>query len=57
MQKGLMIAKSEEIRFEGKDFFASGSIYNEEGKKLASGSGVFTKVSVKLDPSIGYKID
>lgn len=57
IQKGLMIAKSEEIKFDGKDFFASGSIYNEEGIKLASGSGVFTKVSVKLDPSIGYKLD
>jgi len=57
MKKGLMIARSEQIKFEGDEFTASGSIYNEEGKKLASGSGVFSKIPVKLDPAIGYKID
>ncbi len=57
IQNGLMIARSEEIKFEGNEFTASGTIYNEKGEKLASGSGVFSKVSVKLDPKVGYKID
>jgi uncharacterized protein (TIGR00369 family) len=57
MQHGLLIAKSEEIVYKDREFIASASIYNENGKKLASGSGVFTKIPVKLDPSIGYKMD
>lgn len=56
-KKGMMKAVSEIIKMEDDEFFASGSIYDERGKKLASGEGIFSKSTLKLDPSIGYRLD
>jgi uncharacterized protein (TIGR00369 family) len=54
---GLVTAKTTDIKFSGNTFHAKGTLYDEEGNKLAIGEGVFSKSTYKLDPKIGYRLD
>ena len=38
----------------GRLFFAESEIANDAGQVLAKGSGVFTRSSIPLGPSLGY---
>lgn len=56
-QEGLIVAESEEIKYNGDEVIVTGSLYNEEGTVLATGEGVFKKSKIKLSPEIGYRLD
>ena len=55
-EKGLVTAISDEIKWVDGDFIASATLYNEAGKKLAVGEGVFSKSKTKLNPEVGYRL-
>lgn len=45
-----------EVRFISKNLFiAASTLYNEDGKEIAFGTGHFAKSRVQLTPEIGYK--
>ena len=54
-QDGMIIAKSGEITYHERDIIVKGSLYDSQGKVLATGEGVFTKSKLRLDPEIGYR--
>ena len=56
-QKGLVVAEASEIKWIDDEFEVKGYLYNEEGKKIAEGEGIFSKSTYKLDPKIGYRLD
>ena len=44
------------LRHQSKNlFFAESTLYNQEGKEIAFGSGHFTKSKIALSKNIGYK--
>lgn len=45
-----------EVRFESKNLYtAESTLYNEEGKEIAFGTGNFAKSKIALSEEIGYK--
>jgi uncharacterized protein (TIGR00369 family) len=57
LKNGIIRAESNEIKWLENEFHVKGTLYNEEGKKLASGSGIFKKSRYQLDESVGYRLD
>lgn len=39
----------------GRLFLAESTLFDDGGRKVAHGSGVFTRSSIALDPSVGYE--
>jgi len=54
VQSGLLRAVGK-VRFASKNLFtAEGSLYNDQGKEIAFGTGNFAKSKVELSDEIGY---
>lgn len=56
-KEGKIIARSEGITRNGTDIIVTGSLYDENGKVLAKGKGVFAKSRINLSSDIGYRLD
>lgn len=52
---GVLRAAGRVVHRGGRLFLAESELKDDAGQLLARGSGVFTKSSIALDPSIGYK--
>ncbi|HSE68912.1 MAG TPA: PaaI family thioesterase [Gemmatimonadales bacterium] len=54
IMSGEMRAMGRVVHESGRLFMAESDLFDDAGKLLGRGSGVFTRSSIALDPSIGY---